>query len=107
MRLLSLMFAVLLTLLISLPAHATVGGGDIVFTPKDNDPVTFSHEYHAKERGIKCMACHFDRFAVGSGGFKINKSVLNKREFCGHCHNGLKSFDLSSTQNCGRCHKKK
>lgn len=88
-------------------SHAAVNGGDITFTPKGNDPVIFSHDYHAKSKGIKCMACHFDRFAVGSGGFKIDKGKLNKREFCGHCHNSMKAFDLENQQNCSRCHKKK
>jgi hypothetical protein len=31
---------------------------------------------------------------------------LNKRDFCQHCHNGMKSFDVASVKNCERCHKK-
>ena len=83
------------------------GGGDITFNPPDTDPVTFSHDIHTKYRGVKCMACHFDRFAAGGAGFKINRQTLNKRDFCGHCHNGLKAFDSQAQKNCNRCHRKK
>jgi hypothetical protein len=32
--------------------------------------------------------------------------MLNKRDFCGHCHNGMKGFNLESEKNCSRCHHK-
>ncbi len=97
-----------LTVLAMLLANSGVYGttGDITFTVKNADPVVFSHELHTKYRGVKCMACHFDKFAAGTGGFKINKKTLNKRDFCGHCHNGFKSFDQEAQKNCNRCHKK-
>ena len=106
MQILSLLFVILLPFLAYPAASAAVGGGDITFTAKGADPVLFSHDYHAKSKGIKCAACHFERFAAGTGGFNIHKGKLNKREFCGHCHNGMKSFDLENQQNCARCHKK-
>lgn len=90
-----------------LTSGAYGAGGDITFTPKGSGPVVFSHDLHTKSRGMKCLACHFDRFAVGGGGFKISQEKLNKREFCGHCHNGMKSFDMESKKNCVRCHKKR
>ncbi len=83
-----------------------VGGGNIAFTPPNSDPVIFSHDYHMKARGIKCVACHFSTFADASGNYKIKKEKLNKRDFCQHCHNGMKSFDVASDKNCKRCHKK-
>ncbi len=83
-----------------------VGGGDITFKPAKIDPVHFSHDYHMKTRGIKCAACHFSQFSKDGGGYLMKKEKINKQEFCGHCHNGMKAFDLTSDKNCGRCHKK-
>jgi len=82
-----------------------VTGGDVTFSPPGTDPVVFSHDYHMKNRGIKCSACHFKAFAAG-GEYKIQKEKLNKNDFCRHCHNGMKGFDAASTGNCARCHKK-
>ena len=96
----------LLLCLCTLPAFAVVGGGDVTFKPANTDPVVFSHDYHMKDRGIKCMACHFKTFAAVEGGYQIKKEKLNKRDFCQHCHNGMKGFDVTSTSNCMRCHKK-
>lgn len=97
--------AILSVLLLAASGASGAGGGNITFTPKDAAPVVFSHDIHTKTHGVKCMACHFSKFAAGTNGFQINKETLNKREFCGHCHNGLKAFDLESRKNCGRCHK--
>lgn len=102
----TLLSAVLTFCLIPLPAFAVVGGGDVTFKPSGTDPVMFSHEYHMKSRGIKCAACHFKTFAAAEGEHQIKKEKLNKRDFCRHCHNGMKSFDVASTGNCARCHKK-
>lgn len=96
-------FLLLAIFLIAIPSAGT-GGGDITFTPKNVGKVLFSHDSHTKAHGVKCMACHFSKFAAGSNGFQIKKETLNKREFCGHCHNGLKGFDLESQKNCNRCH---
>jgi c(7)-type cytochrome triheme protein len=82
-----------------------VGGGDISFKLTGVDPVVFSHDYHAKVRGLKCAACHFQRFSKGQG-YEMNKESLTKRDFCTHCHNGMKGFDAASAKNCSRCHKK-
>jgi c(7)-type cytochrome triheme protein len=88
------------------PAYAATKQGDIIFSPKTTDPVVFSHDYHTKNRGITCAACHFRTFQGDEAGFHMKRDKLNKREFCGHCHNGMKSFDLQSEKNCARCHKK-
>ena len=83
-----------------------VDGGDITFKPAGIDPVHFNHDYHLKTRGLKCSACHFLTFARDAGSFQIKKEKLNKRDFCGHCHNGMKGFDAGSDKNCTLCHKK-
>ncbi len=98
-------FAIILLMTAAVTALA-VGGGNITFTPPNSDPVVFSHDYHMKIRGIKCVACHFSSFSEESGSYKIRKEKLNKRDFCQHCHNGMKSFDAASAKNCKRCHKK-
>jgi c(7)-type cytochrome triheme protein len=82
-----------------------VGGGDIIFDMKNADPVHFSHDYHLKLRGLKCSACHFSKFAKGAS-YEMKKGSITKRDFCVHCHNGMKGFDLDSPKNCIRCHTK-
>jgi hypothetical protein len=36
----------------------------------------------------------------------MKKESITKRDFCEHCHNGMKGFDAGSAKNCSRCHKK-
>ena len=96
------------SLLILVPASTafSAGGGDITFEVKGADPVHFSHDFHLKLRGLKCSACHFQKFAKGAS-YEMKKESITKRGFCVHCHNGLKGFDLDSEKNCIRCHSKK
>jgi len=82
------------------------GGGDITFKLTNAETVHFSHDYHLKSRGIKCIACHFQLFADDGGGYKMKKEKMTKQNFCSHCHNGMKGFDTQSAKNCARCHKK-
>lgn len=86
-------------------AFADAGKGDITFNLRKADPVVFSHDYHTKARGVKCSACHFQTFSA-SGTYHMKKDKMNKRDFCEHCHNGMKGFDARSEKNCARCHKK-
>lgn len=86
-------------------AVAAENKGNITFEAQ-NGPVVFSHDHHIKSRGIKCSACHFRTFASDGGSFQMKKDKLTKRDFCEHCHNGLKSFDARSEKNCTRCHGK-
>jgi c(7)-type cytochrome triheme protein len=82
-----------------------VGGGPITFTPKNAGPVVFSHEKHVSEKGLKCSGCHYQIFQMAQGSFKMDMSKITKGDFCGKCHNGQKSFDVSDKKNCIRCHK--
>ncbi len=82
-----------------------IGGGDIKFTPKNAKPVIFSHEVHVKEKGIKCTGCHYQIFQMAQGSYKMDMSKITKGDFCGKCHNGQKSFDVKSPDNCVKCHK--
>jgi c(7)-type cytochrome triheme protein len=90
-----------------LPAFAfsATPKGDITFTLKNAGPVVFSHDYHINTRGVKCAACHFQTFAASQEGFQMKREKMTKRDFCEHCHNGLKGFDSRSEKNCTRCHK--
>lgn len=99
----TILLAIALT---TIGSSALADGGDITFKPTNADPVHFSHDYHMKTRGIKCSACHFPAFSQDAAGYHIKKEKMNKRDFCGHCHNGMKGFDLISEKNCTRCHKK-
>ena len=98
-------FVVIVTILWSAPAVLAAGGGDIQFSLTKADPVLFSHDLHLKAKGLKCAACHFQKFSKGAG-YEMKKETITKREFCEHCHNGMKAFDAGSTKNCARCHKK-
>jgi len=104
MRRAELLITLITTLFIASSVWA-IGGGDITFKLANADPVQFSHDYHAKSRGLKCAACHFNRFARGTG-YEMTKEAITKRGFCEHCHNGMKGFDAASDRNCARCHKK-
>ena len=101
----AILLFVLLFLFTTVTTAFAIGGGDVTFTPPGSDPVHFSHDYHAKTRGLKCAACHFKKFSQGQG-YEMKKETITKRDFCEHCHNGMKSFDAGSSKNCTRCHKK-
>lgn len=83
-----------------------VGGGDLTFTPKNADPVVFSHQKHVNDKGLKCTGCHYQIFQMAQGSYKMEMSKINKGDFCGKCHNGQKAFDVKGTDNCNKCHKK-
>lgn len=83
----------------------TIGGGDIIFKPKDAKEVLFSHETHVHEKGLKCTGCHYQIFQMTKGSYKMEMSKITKGDFCGRCHNGIKAFDATDSQHCERCHK--
>lgn len=102
----TLLMAAATLMLVFPPALSyAAGGGDITFTPPNIEPVKFSHDYHLKARGLKCAACHFQKFSKGQG-YEMKKETITKRDFCVHCHNGMKGFDAASVKNCSRCHNK-
>jgi c(7)-type cytochrome triheme protein len=101
----ALLLNTILFLLAAASTTSAVGGGDREFKPVGADPVKFSHDFHSKARGLKCAACHFQKFSKGQG-YEMKKESINKRDFCSNCHNGMKSFDAASGKNCTRCHKR-
>ncbi|HXY53678.1 MAG TPA: cytochrome c3 family protein [Nitrospirota bacterium] len=84
---------------------AVPGGGDLSFTPANAKPVIFSHDLHVNIKDLKCSACHNHTFQMAKDSSKMDMSKINKGQFCGHCHNGEKAFDVKDKANCGRCHK--
>ena len=99
-------FAVCLAVPYSALATQRVGGGDITFSPKNASPVVFSHEKHVQGKGLKCSGCHYSYFPMSQGAsMQMDMSKINKGDFCGKCHNGVKSFDVKVPGNCVRCHK--
>ncbi len=82
-----------------------IGGGDLTFTPKGAKPVIFSHEVHVNSKGLKCSGCHYHVFQMTKGSYKMDMSKITKGDFCGKCHNGIKSFDVKENNNCLKCHK--
>ena len=98
----------LLLIFMTVPVIAfgqVVGGGDLTFTPKGTTKVVFSHEYHVSAKGLKCSGCHYQVFQMTKGSYKMDMSKITKGDFCGKCHNGLRSFDVKDKSNCGKCHK--
>jgi c(7)-type cytochrome triheme protein len=86
--------------------HAEMaGGGDLTFNPQNAKPVTFSHKLHVDIKELKCTACHNHTFQMSKDSSKMDMSKINKGQFCGHCHNGERAFDVKDKANCGRCHK--
>ncbi len=88
------------------PSARGMGGGDLVFTPKDPGvrPVLFSHERHVTAHDIKCTGCHYRIFQMAKGSYKMNMEKITKGEFCGMCHDGRKAFGVQDKNNCKRCH---
>ncbi len=89
-----------------LTAFSKVGGGDITYTPKGADKVTFNHEYHVSLKGQRCNNCHYRTFQMKGGAeYKMDMATLTKGKFCGSCHDGKKAFDVKDANSCKRCHK--
>jgi len=101
-------FLTLIVLIAAMPLHAygDANGGDRVFKLANMDPVLFSHDYHTKTRGINCRACHNQEFLQAGSEYQMKHEKITKKDFCRHCHNGMKGFDAKSDKNCIRCHKK-
>ncbi len=83
-----------------------VGGGDIKFTPKGADPVTFSHETHVTGQKQKCADCHPKVFPMKKQDIKMAKADHGQDKLCGVCHNGKKAFSQNKEGDCAKCHKK-
>lgn len=88
------------------PAWAVVGGGSIVYKVKHVGDVTFSHDSHVTDFGLKCEECHPAVFPMEKQKEGKRRSMVEMRakKACGVCHNGKNAFDVGG--NCYICHKK-
>jgi c(7)-type cytochrome triheme protein len=69
----------------------------------------FSHKKHTQREKLHCMECHPRVFKMKVGdsivkGSNLSMKEMQKGRFCGNCHDGKKAFDVSSIDNCKRCH---
>ena len=83
-----------------------VGGGDAKYTPKDSDPVLFSHESHVNTHKAKCTDCHTKVWPMKKSEWKMNKEAHAGDKYCAVCHNGKKAFGQTADADCAKCHKK-
>jgi c(7)-type cytochrome triheme protein len=90
----------------ALAQQKKVGGGDIKFTPKEADPVVFSHESHVNQQKAKCTDCHTKIFKMKKEDLKMTKEAHGQDKHCGVCHNGKKAFSQAAEKECAKCHKK-
>jgi len=97
--------AVIMSVLCGTVAFGSAGGGDLTYKPKGAMPVIFSHEQHVTIKELKCSACHNHTFQMAKNSDKMDMAKLSKGQFCGHCHNGERCFDVKDKANCMRCHK--
>jgi c(7)-type cytochrome triheme protein len=97
-------FSIVLFLAAANIAFAVVGGGDLTFAAQGAKPVFFSHAKHVDGKKYKCSACHYAVFQMAKDSYKMDMSKINKGQFCGSCHNGDRSFDVSDKASCSKCH---
>lgn len=100
-----LIAALYLVLSAGMAVAQMAGGGDLTFKPQNAKPVIFSHALHVNVKELKCSACHNHTFLMSKDSDKMDMSKITKGQFCGHCHNGERSFDVKDKANCERCHK--
>jgi c(7)-type cytochrome triheme protein len=105
MKLKALILLVVVIMLPSLLVYAVPPGKTLEFTKSPMGKVIFDGTVHAKAVS-SCKDCHkadlFPKMKKGTVSIKMNDMYGGK--YCGSCHNGKVSFNL--TQNCGKCHKK-
>ncbi len=86
-------------------ALGRVGGGDIVFQPKKANPVTFSHDFHAKDLGLACQKCHPSPYITREKDKPVTMAAMNQGKSCGACHNGKGGFSVTAKDKCVVCHR--
>jgi c(7)-type cytochrome triheme protein len=81
-----------------------VGGGDVIFQVKGAANVTFSHDNHIQNAGLKCTDCHDRLYVTAERDKPVTMAEMQKqKKSCGACHDGQKAFTVAG--NCGNCHK--
>jgi c(7)-type cytochrome triheme protein len=70
------------------------------FPDKKTSSALFSHKVH-KEKGYKCIDCHYTIFATGVNRRSFTMAEMGDGKSCGACH----SYNITGSPNCARCHK--
>ncbi len=71
----------------------------------------FSHNTHSIRDKMKCTECHPGVFLMKVENRVVKKGQLTmkqmeKGEYCGKCHDGVKAFSISDKESCSECHPK-
>ncbi len=69
--------------------------------------VVFSHNLHVTEQKLQCSDCHTNIFQMKRTSTAMKMVNLNKREYCGACHDGQKAFSTKEVKSCAKCHARK
>jgi len=93
---------IIVCLLFTSSAWSKMGGGDIFFEVPDRGDVTYSHDVHVGELGLRCTDCHYQIYTTAKGVSNVTMVEMQKGGSCGACHDGNKAFDVIA--NCSRCH---
>lgn len=84
------------------PVAAVVGGGEVVFQPKDADKAVFSHEAHVAGAKLGCKECHPRLYLDVAKSKRATMKQMEMGKSCGACHEGKRAFALDD---CSKCHK--
>lgn len=87
----------------SLPAMATVGGGEITLQSKGGS-VIFSHELHVVSLEHACQDCHPKLYTTSKQHKAVTMKSMQTGASCGACHNGTKAFSVKVKGDCAKCH---
>ena len=87
------------------PASAVGPDKELTWPGGGQGKVTFEGDDHADEN-YTCADCHPGIFAMKFGTAKMTMAAMNRGEYCGVCHNGIRTFGTDDPERCEECHKK-
>jgi c(7)-type cytochrome triheme protein len=91
-------FAAAIVILMTVPVQAK----DIKYNVKNVPGVVFSHDTHlAKNKD--CKTCHSAIFNLAKKR-TFTMADMERGQSCGACHNGKKTFGVSTQKDCSKCH---
>ncbi len=94
-----------LVLLVAATAPAVGPDRELTWPGGGQGKVTFEGDDHSDEN-YTCADCHPKPFAMKFGTAKMTMAAMNRGEFCGVCHNGVRAFATDDPDRCEECHKK-
>ena len=97
--------ALVVSLFVPTVAWCKIGGGEVSYRPAGANPVVYSHDAHVTKAGLKCSECHYKLYTIAGHRKKFAMDEMAQGKSCGACHNGKRTFDVTSKDNCKKCHK--